>query len=458
MKVTGPKRSAPPPPADPAARGAAASPSAARTPRPDGFSGGTPAAPGPLLAPLPARTVPALPRFCDPAFEAALDAATFSRARPGNNVQLLQDGAESFPARDALIDGAKQSICLQTFIFDSDETGWALARRLAQKAKDGVKVRVIYDAVGSQRADPALFEHLRQAGVEVRAYGQPWKVWDLNDRWHEKHLVVDGRAAITGGMNIANEYAYGGSGRAVLSRGKVAEQPWRDVDVKLTGPVVGDAARAFIRNWELLGDALPGADRSALLPRLSPAPGGHRVRLVQADPEAETAGRTTALYLEAIRHARRSITLENAYFVPPEEVRTALVEAARRGVEVRVLTNSRASTDFGVVSDAGRYFYDALVHAGVKVYETTGGTLHGKVATFDGEFSIVGSVNLNGRSAHQDTEVAAAIDDGGTASALVSRFEAGLRQARQVTAAELEHEGFLANLRQWAVSSFAWML
>jgi len=139
-------------------------------------------------------------------------------------------------------------------------------------------------------------------------------------------------------------------------------------------------------------------------------------------------------------------------------VRTALVEAARRGVEVRVLTNSRASTDFGVVSDAGRYFYDALVHAGVKVYETTGGTLHGKVATFDGEFSIVGSVNLNGRSAHQDTEVAAAIDDGGTASALVSRFEAGLRQARQVTAAELEHEGFLANLRQWAVSSFAWML
>ena len=458
MKVSGPKRSVPPPPAD----GTSPGPSPASVPpaaaaRGDGFSS-APAAPGLPLAPAAPRSPSALPRFCDPAFEAALDAATGSRARPGNNVQLLQDGADSFPARNALVDGARESICLQTFIFDSDETGWALARKLAERAKAGVKVRVIYDAVGSQRADPALFEHMRAAGVEVRAYGEPWQVWDLNDRWHEKHLVVDGRAAITGGMNIANEYAFGGSGRAVLSRGKTAEKPWRDVDVKVTGPVVGDAARAFIRNWELLGDTLPEADRAALQPRLSPSPGGYRVRMVQADPEAETAGRTTALYLEAIRHARRSITVENAYFVPPAEIREALVEAARRGVEVRVLTNSRTSTDFGVVSDAARYFYDGLVQAGVKLYETTGGTLHAKTATFDGEFSIVGSVNLNGRSAHQDTEVAAAIEDPATASALASRFAADLREARQVTATELRHEDLLTNLRQWAVSSFAWML
>ena len=456
MKVQGPRQSAPQPTTDVAAPAHAAAPPPARPVRGDGFSG-MPAAAGPRLSPA-SPAAASLPRFCDPAFEAALDAATGSRARPGNNVQLLQDGVASFPARDALIDGARDSICLQTFIFNSDETGWALARKLADKARAGVKVRVIYDAVGSQRADPALFEHMQAAGVEVRAYGEHWQVWDLNDRWHEKNLVVDGRAAITGGMNIANEYAFGGSARAVLSRGKVAEKPWRDVDVKLTGPVVGDASRAFIRNWELLGAPLSDGDRAALQPRLSPSPEGHRVRLVQADPEAETAGRTTALYLEAIRHARRSITLENAYFIPAAPLREALVDAARRGVEVRVLTNSRTSTDFGVVSDAARYFYDGLVAAGVKVYETTGGTLHAKTATFDGEFSIVGSVNLNGRSANQDTEVAAAIDDPATAAALAARFDQELLQARPVTAAELQHEDLLTNLRQWAVSSFAWML
>lgn len=453
MKVS---RHAPTAAPSPAA-GATTPPAPPARPAPaDGYVQG-PGSTRPLpAAPAPQR--PAAARFREPAFEASLDALTGSRARAGNRAELLFDGVQSFPARDALIDSARESICLQTFIFDSDETGWALARKLADKARAGVQVRVLYDAVGSHRADDALFDHMRAAGVEVRAYGAPWKVWDLNDRWHEKHLVVDGRASIQGGMNIADEYAFGGSARAVLSRGKTAEQPWRDVDVKLEGPAVGDAARAFLRNWELVGPKVSSADREALLPPLSARAGGTRVRVVQADPEADTAGRTTALYVEAIRHARSRITLENAYFIPPPQVRGALLEALRRGVEVRILTNSRTSTDVGLVSDAARYFYDDLVEAGAHLYETTGGTLHSKTAAFDGEFSIVGSVNLNGRSAHQDTEVAVAVDGEATAQALEARFEQGRAQARRVTADELSREDFLTNLRQWSVSAFAWML
>ncbi|MEN9797432.1 MAG: hypothetical protein RL653_1128 [Pseudomonadota bacterium] len=453
MKVSRRASTAAPPPAP---AGAPASPAPARPSASDGYVAetGTPRA----LPAAPAPRPPAATRFREPSFEASLDALTGSRARPGNRVELLFDGVQSFPARDALIDSARESICLQTFIFDSDETGWALARKLADKAREGVKVRVLYDAVGSHRADDALFEHMAAAGVEVRAYGAAWKVWDLNDRWHEKHLVVDGRTSIQGGMNIADEYAFGGSARAVLSRGKTAEKPWKDVDVKLEGPAVGDAARAFLRNWELVGPPVSPADRGALLPPLPAREGGARVRVVQADPEADTAGRTTALYVEAIRHARSRITLENAYFIPAPPVREALLEALRRGVEVRILTNSRTSTDVGLVSDAARYFYDDLVKAGARLYETQGGTLHSKTATFDGEFSIVGSVNLNGRSAHQDTEVAVAVEGEVTAKALEARFEQGRAEARRVTAEELAHEDFLTNLRQWSVSAFAWML
>ena len=108
----------------------------------------------------------------------------------------------------------------------------------------------------------------------------------------------------------------------------------------------------------------------------------------------------------AIRSAEESITIENAYFVPPEELREALIDAAKRGVDVRVMTNSRASNDMGIVSDASRYYYDELIDAGVKIYEKQGGTLHSKTMTFDGEFSIVGSVNFNGRSHGLDAESA----------------------------------------------------
>ncbi len=391
-------------------------------------------------------------------FEAQLDRDTQSRSLAGNKVSMLFDGVNSFAERNKMIDGAKESICFQTFIFNSDETGWALAKKLAAKAQEGVQVRVIYDALGSGRADPKMFELMKNAGVDVKAYGEKYKVWDLNDRWHEKHLIVDGKASVQGGMNIADEYALGGSGRQIFSRGDgVGSEAWRDADMKLEGPAVADTMKAFVRNWGEMGGTLSAADRQKLFPKLSSVSGGPSVRVVQSNPEVKgLVGTTDKLYLRSIENAQKSITIENAYFLPPPEIRKALVDAAKRGVEVKVMSNSKASNDMGFVSDAARYFYDDMLKAGVQIYEKHGGTLHSKTATFDGEFSVVGSVNMNGRSKNTDTEVALAVQDSATARQLENRFAAGLRETVPVTLAELKNDSFMTNLKQWALSTLAW--
>lgn len=390
-------------------------------------------------------------------FEAALDRDTNSRSVSGNKVSMLFDGVNSFAERNKMIDGAKESICFQTFIFNSDDTGWELANKLATKAKEGVQVRVIYDATGSSRADPKMFEMMKAAGVDVKPYGEKYKVWDINDRWHEKHLIVDGRASVQGGMNVANEYALGGSGKMVFSRGKTGTEAWRDADMKLEGPAVADATKAFVRNWEELTGKMSDADKAKLFPKLTEVTGGPSVRVVQSNPEVKgLVGTNDKLYLRAIENAQKSITIENAYFLPPPEIRNALIAAAKRGVEIKVMTNGRASSDMGFVADAARYFYDDMMNAGVKIYEKQGGTLHAKTATFDGEFSVVGSVNMNGRSKNQDAEVALAVTDDSTAKALEQRFAAGLKETVPVTIGELKKESFVTNLKQWALSTLAW--
>ena len=414
-----------------------------------------PAAPAAPLA--PGKPAAAVTAFDSPSFNATLDRTTNSRNTSGNKLTMLFDGAKSFPERNKLIDGAKGSIHLQTFIFASDDTGWELANRLAAKAREGVSVRVIYDGMGSNRADPKMFEMMKAAGVEVKAYAKPLdQPWNLNDRWHEKHLIVDGKASIEGGMNIANEYALGGSGKMVFSRGKTATEPWRDADIKLEGPAVHDTQAAFLRNWDTIGGKVSAEEKTKLFPPITPAVDGAKVRVVQHRPDQEGDANTTNLFRQAIDTSTKSITIENAYFLPPKELRDALIRAAHRGVDVKVMTNSRASNDTGVVSDAARYFYDDLIKAGVKVFEKQGATLHSKTATFDGAFSLVGSANLNGRSDGRDSEDVLAVRDGSVARQLEDRFASGVSQTKPVTAQELKNEGVFKNLSQWALSTLAW--
>jgi cardiolipin synthase len=295
---------------------------------------------------------------------------------------------------------------------------------------------------------------MREAGVELRAYA----AWPgLNNRLHEKHLIVDGRTSIEGGMNIADEYALGGSKALVYSRGNPeGDLPWRDTDVELEGPAVHDAQRAFISNWQAAGGVIDADALAGLLPELEPQPDDTPVRVVQNRPDREAEDRVLNLYLAAIKAARHSITIENAYLVPPPALLEALCEAARRGVDVRVMTNSLESNDTKAVTHASRHFYGALLAAGVKLFERQGGTLHSKTATFDGAYSIVGSANLNGRSRGLDTEVSLAVRSDSVAQQLEQRFESGLEDARPVTLEQVERRPLRRRLKEWAFSTLAW--
>jgi len=411
-----------------------------------------------VAAPAEKRNAPG-PAFGSPEFERVMDASTGSVSRANNKITMLFDGVDSFAERKKMIEGAKESICLQTFIFTNDETGRETAKLLSEAAQRGVKVRLIYDGMGSNRSGTEIFEQMKKAGVEVREYGDPLRqFWDINNRWHEKHLIVDGKEGITGGMNIADEYAFGGSGRQALGRPKESQNAWRDTDVKIEGPAVSDQQNAFLKNWKELGPPVPRAEAQRMLQKANETAvqGGPKARIVQHRPDEEGDGHTMALYKNAVRSAEKSITIENAYFNPPDDLKKELIAAAKRGVDVKIMTNSKATNDMGVVSDAARYHYDEMIAAGVKIYERQTSTLHSKTAAFDGKYSITGSVNLNARSDTLDSEVAMATDDPATAKALEKRFAQGLPETKQVTKKELEKESFWTNLKQWGMSLMDW--
>ncbi len=163
--------------------------------------------------------------------------------------------------------------------------------------------------------------------------------------------------------------------------------------------------------------------------------------------------------MKAIETARHNITIENAYFVPPPELSKALIAAAKRGVNVQIVTNGATTHDNMPVFHASRYFYDELLEAGVRIYEKKGGTIHAKTATFDGAFSLIGSANLNGRSKGRDSEVIVAVKDRTLAREMEDRFTTVLPPAsEEVTLDTLRAESVRANLKQWAWSTLAWML
>jgi cardiolipin synthase len=220
---------------------------------------------------------------------------------------------------------------------------------------------------------------------------------------------------------------------------------------------VQDEQTSFLRNWALLGE--PVAATPSLYPRAPQVAGTSEVRVVQQHPDGDPPDdHIHRLYLRAIGAATKSITIENAYFVPPPELRDALIEAAQRGVKVRVLTNSKESSDMGFVVDAARYHYDALIAAGVEIAEKTGGTLHSKTASFDGQYAIVGSYNLNGRSHGRDTECAVAIRDNAVASGLDRRFDEGVASANRITADVIARDSFVDDVRQWMMSTVSWTI
>ncbi len=325
------------------------------------------------------NTLSALGALADGAFSRVAGAPLV----PGNKVTLLRDAAENYPAWLQAISAAKSGIQFENYIIHSDDVGRQFAEALSAQARQGVRVRLIYDWLGALRATSHRFwEVLRQSGVEVRCFNEPRldSPFGWLSRDHRKMLSVDGRIAFISGLCVGRPWA-GDPLRGI--------QPWRDTGVAIAGPAVLDIEQAFATMWSTLGVAIPGEELRRAGEPVPPA-GDVALRIVASTPNIAGIYRLDQL-IAAI--ARRSIWLTDPYFVGTTSYVEALKAAANDGVDVRLLV-PRAS-DIPLMREVSRAGFRGLLESGVRIFEWTGPMVHAKTAVADGRWARVGSTNLN---------------------------------------------------------------
>ncbi len=374
------------------------------------------------------------------------EAATGSPLIAGNKITLLYDGPQTMAAMIAAIGAAKDHINLETYIFDQDAVGLAFAELLMERQRAGIQVNIIYDAVGTVGTPQVFFDRMRDAGIHLVAFNpiNPLKLqraWTPNNRDHRKILVVDGRVGFTGGVNISSTYANSSLFRS-KSRGS-DKIGWRDTHLQIEGPAVAALQWEFLGSWS--GQEAPALRDSNFFPPLA-ASGEMLVRILASSPEGDQD--IHAAYVTAIGAATKSIHITCAYFVPDPQVLQALTDAARRGVDVKIILPGVAES--GVVYHAGRSFYAAMLASGVRVYQLQVAVLHAKTAVVDRVWSTVGSTNIDMRSFLHNYELNAVVMDGAFGAAMESAFEEDLRQSVEVTAAQWEQRPLADRFKEWA--------
>ena len=368
----------------------------------------------------------------------------------GNKVVLLQDGAATYAAMFAAIGSARDHINLESYIIEDDEIGRQFADLLLLQQQRGVQVNLIYDSFGGMNTPAAYFDRLRQGGINVLEFNpiNPLSAkgqWLFNNRDHRKLLVVDGRIAFIGGINISNVYSSSpGSRQAKKTAGRAID--WRDTDLQIEGPVVGELQKLFIETWAKQ-HGKPLADRS-YFPELK-AQGNDIVRAIGSTPD-DPYSLIYLTLISAIGNAEREIHLTNAYFVPDPQLLKALGDAAGQGVDVNLILPSQS--DSKIVFHAGRSHYSGLLKAGVKIHERGGALLHSKTALIDGVWSCVGSTNLDWRSFLDNDEVNAVVlgrDFARQMSAMIAR---DLAASESIRLDSWESRSLLLRLQEWGAS------
>ena len=355
-------------------------------------------------------------------FLRAAEALTGAPISWGNDVELLINGDRIFPVYLDTIRSARRSVALTTYAYWRGDIAREVAAACCERARAGVDVRVVLDAVGAIKMESSLVSDMEAAGAHVLRFRppKPYAVRRLTNRTHRKLLIADGRVGMTGGVGIAEEWTGN------------AQDPehWRDTHVRVRGPVVRGLMGAFAENWlEGTGEVLAG---DQWLPDLEEIEGGGPMQVVRS---RATVGDTNveALYFLAIAAARRSLDLTAAYFAPRPAFTDALVQAARRGVRVRVLIPG-AHIDKAFVRVAGRAVYEDLLAAGIELWEYLPTMLHAKTMVVDGVWSSVGSVNFDNRSFQLHDEATLAVLSERFAGELTDQFERDLRAAERIEA------------------------
>lgn len=353
-----------------------------------------------------------------------------SSVHPGNNVELLKDGEQSFPAILDAIEKARDCILLELYIFSDDSIGRRFSDALERKAREGVRVFVIYDAMGSITSSRSFFDRMAGAGIHVAEYHHlvPWKAhWNWFRRNHRKILLIDGKTGFIGGSNISEEDAprsWGGRG-------------WKDTQVKLEGPCLNEITALFWESWRRC--FMP-------TPRLPERPGEIRAGSTPVSVVSSSGLRNRRSirrsYKYAISRARNYIYITNAYFLPGRTIYRKLIRAANRGVRVVIITPSQ--TDHPYVRWASWSLYGILLKSGIEIHEWQQSVLHSKTAVIDGVWASVGSHNLDHRSLHYNLEINVNIFGSDFGGRMKQMFEEDLKNSRRVTMEDCAGQGFLS--------------
>lgn len=352
------------------------------------------------------------------------------RFTEGNAVALYDTGRAGLSAMLEEIEAAQKRVHLETYILRADGIGRCFLASLEERARSGVEVRVLYDAVGSRGLDEDALEPLRRVGGELVAFNPIGRLHSRlapRRRDHRKILVVDGRVAFTGGLNIGEEYAWG------LEDGAGG---WLDAHVRVEGPAVRDLEAVFLESWF----RADGSDLSwhALL-GTEPEPAGDVRCAVLADGPSYRRRRVRDLIAAALESAESTVEFASPYFAPGRRVLDAMAAAGRRGVSVRLILAGK--TDHPLLRRAARSTLPRLLRSGVRVFEYHQAMMHAKVAVFDDQWAMVGTSNLDRQSFRHSYEVNLIVEAGRLPIQLRERLERDRRRSREVDAASLAARG-----------------
>jgi cardiolipin synthase len=356
----------------------------------------------------------------DFAFCQTMHALTGAALSEGNRIDILKNGDQIFPSMLAAIKGARKTINLEFYIYWDGDIGRTFAETLAERARAGVRVNVILDAVGSSPMSPELVLFLERNGVSVEWY-HPIRWYTLsrvNHRTHRKLLVVDGEVGFCGGVGIADLWL----GNAE------SKEHWRDTVARVEGPAVMQMQFAFMDNWvKSRGELLTGLD---YFPQLSPR-GTCFAQVLKSSP-SEGSSAVKLMYIVSIVSAQKSIYLSSAYFIPDSDTMRALEGAVRRGVDVRVIVPGE-TTDVPIVRHAGRFYYNRLLRRGIRIFEYQPTMMHAKTMVVDGIWTSIGSSNFDDRSFRLNDEVNVNIYDETIAAQMEKMFFEDLARSEEIT-------------------------
>jgi len=383
------------------------------------------------------------------AFEQAVNAD--SPLVLGNRLVLLQNGPATYAAMFAAIRAASDHINLETYIFDDDEIGNQFADLLLERQAAGVQVNIIYDSFGGILTPATFYQRLRDGGIQLLEFNplNPMSgnqdSWLLNNRDHRKQLIVDGRIAFTGGINISNTYSSSPMGRRAAQKqddSPAKSDGWRDTHIQIEGPVVAEFQKLFLDTWSRQkGEALAARQ---YFPELKPE-GDQIVRAIGSTPDhAESLIYLTLI--SAMTHAEVKVHISIAYFAPDYQLLRALIEAAQRGVEVILILPSHS--DSWPIFHLGRSHYTELLRGGVHIHERQGAVMHAKSVCIDEVWCTIGSTNLDWRSFLHNEEINAVILGRDFAAQMEAMFAADLLESDAILLPEWKHRSWWLRLKE----------